>query len=122
MSFEFLYDLKAEKEISPGWYKLKWRPIKSRPEPYPCYHGTWDLYLIKTGAIKFKIKWHNRYAAHNGWGRDWERFDINVLFFKWDIGFYILWNIKVMEDGPMDVGEKNKRPIDISHLKTKKAS
>ena len=114
MSYGFLYDMKPVKEVEPGWFKLRWKPIK---HTYP-HGGTWNLYTSRLfrghHAIGIICR---RSGEHNGWGRSWEDFSITVTLWSTLIEFWIRWRFHIMEEGPSDVAKGTRRPLNVAHLK-----
>ena len=106
MEYEFIYKLKPIKEVEPGWWKLRWKPIKN---------GTYNIFITKE-MISYShhfigIRFYE-VNAHNGWHRSWDgrAFEIGLLFFT--IHMWIIWNIVVHEDGPSDVRER--KPLNLT--------
>lgn len=99
------------KEIEPGWYKLKWRPIKN---------GTYNLFITDTRRswnTKFLgVMYHNT-SAHNGWGRDYDAFSITIGLIFFTITFWLHYNISCMAEGAKDGSQKI--PLDFSKSKIK---
>lgn len=94
-----------------GWYRLKWKPIKNRT--YNLYISpSWSSWSTKMLGIRFYDS-----SAHNGWGRSWDGFAIEIGLIFFVINFWIHYKFCVMECGPLDVAEEDKRPLDIRHLK-----
>lgn len=109
---KWLYKLTPIRETEPGWYKLRWRPIRN---------GTWHFYKCKAWPRKWSlgIKIY-RGGAHNGWGRAWEDLNIQICFGRLGmIEAWIVWNIRVMGEGPGDVAEAQRRPLDLSRVRTR---
>lgn len=114
MSYEWLYklDVICEDKDSPGWYKLGWKPIKN---------GTYNIYVTNTCR-----SWHYKFlgirfafgGAHNGWGRSWDDFAIDLGFIFFDVHFWVRWNFLVMAEGPGDGSDK--KPLDLSRLNRSK--
>ena len=81
MSYDFIYMLKPIKEVEPGWWKLKWKPI---------FKHTWSIY-----TSGYRIKWFDWAfqmrvsGAHNGWNRSYDRFDIHIEVLGYDVCFWI---------------------------------
>ena len=114
MSYDWIYKLKPVKEVEPGWWKLRWRPIKNRID-VPHNGGTWNIYREQHGWVH---KWWHMWGiqmwktgVHNGWHRGWDRFDMRLGFGPIVINFWIKWNIIVHEDGPSDL--EPRRALDI---------
>lgn len=108
INFDFIYELKPIYEIEPGWYKLRWRPIKNGTWNI-WFEDTWHSWDYKRIGITFR-----KGGAHSGWGRDWDDFKIDLHFGWFNINLWIIWNIQVMAQGPMDVSEEDKKPLDLS--------
>ena len=113
--YEWVYKLKPIKEVEPGWWKLRWRPIKG---------GTWNAYSIKHFTRRY---WQTgllitRDGVRNGWGRFWESMEIIMALGFIKIHAWIRWNIVVQEHGPDDVAEKDKRPLDVPTKYPKKGA
>ncbi len=117
MSYEYIYKLKPVEEIEPGWYKLRWRPIKHKGFNNT---GTWNLYMYRTFMSfrknMFRFSCYDS-GAHNGWGRSYDGFVVEVTLIWFVIGFWIRWNIKCMAEGPQDIAEEDKKPLDLSGFK-----
>jgi hypothetical protein len=104
MSYDWIYKLPIGKEVEPGWYKLKWRPIR---------RGTWNMW-INTNKV-YRWNWNFamgldiwRGGAHNGWGRSYDRLDVILHCGYWNINSWIHWNVIVHKDGPQDGATKRK--------------
>lgn len=119
MSYDWLYKLEVGKEIEPGWYKLKWRPIKNSAAGDG---GTWNLWFERQKVERFLSSgWWGastflgfkiyKGGAHNGWGRSWERLDIEIGLLLFTINFWIKWNIHCHKDGPSDTAPM--KPLNI---------
>ena len=108
-SYWWVYELKPVREIEPGWYKLKWKPLKN---------GTWNVWTSKNFSIcrRLGIEWGD-HGAHNGWGRSYKGLWLRLSFIWINVEFYILWDIQVMAEGPGDGGKENMRPLDLSKIK-----
>ena len=77
-------ELKPIKEVEPGWWKLKWKPVKN---------GTYNIFLSggkSYNAKQFGIRFW-RGGAHNGWGRDYDGFAIEIGFW-WTLNIWINFN------------------------------
>jgi hypothetical protein len=112
MSYEYIYMLKPVKEVSPGWWKLRWKPIKHRG--YDNKEGTWNFYVSKL------YKWHRSIGftirssgEHNGWGRSYDAIGVEIALWFFRIDFWVKYNIIVCKDGPQDVAEEDKKPIEV---------
>ncbi len=92
------HKLKPVKEIEPGWYILKWKPIKN---------GTWNLYTSKgyKGYRKVGILMEET-GSHNGWGRSWDGFSIYLYLYWVSFTFWLHYNFMCMKDGPTDSPEQ----------------
>lgn len=93
------------------WYKLKWKPIKN---------GTYNLWIEKTlRSWKVNLLGIRYYKsnAHNGWGRSWDGFAVEIGFIFFTIHFWIHYNYCVHKDGPQDVANENKRPLNLTDLR-----
>lgn len=111
------HKLTPVKEVEPGWFKLKWKPIKN---------GTYNLYLTDTawkrkGFRYWKLKSLGvrffEHGMHNGWGRAADGFHIEIGLFFCVINFWILYNIVCMREGASDVSER--KPLDFINSKLK---
>ena len=96
--YSWLYLLPVGEEFEPGWYRLKWRPIKN---------GNWNLYTFTQGP-----KWwfHRCYlgiklwdgGTHNGWGRGWDGRILRIGFW-----FYVYRVLDSLEYSmPQKMGRK----------------
>jgi len=109
MDYDWIYKLPVGKEQKndPGWYRLKWRPVK---------RGTCNIYFTdchhswRTKMIG--VRWGEA-SAHNGWHRYWDGFYSEFGFYFFILNFWIRWNIIVHKDGPSDVKEKDRKPLNI---------
>lgn len=108
MSYEVIYKLKPIKEIEPGWWKLKWRPIFG-------IDGTW--YFWSGGRFdpwRWRVcTWRDVYE--NGWNRGYKHFYFDVTLAGHTFDFWVQWDFIVHADGPSDVSVK--RPLDLSEAR-----
>lgn len=103
-SYDFIYQLKPKYECEPGWWKLRWRPIR---------RGTWNVWARTMGRRSFGLGffwWET--GAHNGWGRAWSGRELILRILWWEWSAWIRWNIRVMAEGPLD--DEQKRPLNLS--------
>lgn len=89
---DVFYNLKPQYECEPGWYKLKWRPIKGQ---------TWNLFMMKYPKWTFRFS-KNDHGHKNGWGRYSDGVGYNLFIGKIMVMFWVRWNFKVSKDGPLD--------------------
>ena len=103
--YEWIYKLRPVREVEPGWWKLRWRPLKN---------GTWNLYTTK-GYPEYRPVgvMIEKGGAYNGWGRRWSQANLRIGLWLLEINLWIRWGITVMEEGPQDVAEEDKRPLSI---------
>jgi len=93
-------DIKGVLQETPDyWYKLKWKPIKN---------GTYNFYITKEiysfSCHMVGIRWY-RSNAHNGWGRSWDGFNIDIGFYWFTISFWLHYNFACMADDTFDTGD-----------------
>ncbi len=86
------HKLTPQKEVEPNWFKLKWKPIRN---------GTWNIYTFKSTVWKIRFSIRDS-SAHNGWGRSWDGFAINIQLGKYEIEFWIHYNLICHRDGAFD--------------------
>lgn len=98
--YDVLYMLRPVREVEPGWWKLRWRPI---------WRHTFSIYRSRTRWF-FGV-WAYRTDANNGWHRSYKhltvRFGVPLITFE----VWFRWDFVVHKDGPSDV--RNARPIII---------
>jgi len=116
MSYSWIYKLKPVKEVEPGWWKLRWRPVKNTIKNDG---GTWNVYF-ETGVCGGPWRWWGmlgiqmwKNGAHNGWHRSYDRFDVRIGLLFLVINFWVKWNIIVHKDGPSDVAPEKRRPLEV---------
>ena len=102
-AYDVIYLLKPIKEVEPGWWKLRWRPI---------WRHTFSIYTSKN------FDWFTwgfrcvRCDAQNGWNRSYNHFVFDMDFGKLGgLNFWIRWNFIVHQDGPGDVS--NPKPLNL---------
>lgn len=118
MNYDWIYKLPIGKnhQENPYWYELGWRPI---------WFGTYYCYFTFNNLMKFFssgwCKAHtflgiriNKGGAHNGWGRSWEKLDIEIGLILLTLHFWLRWKIVVMVEGPQDVAKEDRKPLNIS--------
>lgn len=107
---EWLYKLKPLYKSEPGWWKLRWRPIKNGTwNVAPCLHNPFREWTSRNWGFGI-VLWRN--DERNGWGRSWK--DLNLLVHLGRMGtidIWIHWDIHCMAEGPCDM--KDRRPLDI---------
>lgn len=54
-------------------------------------------------------------CAHNGWGRSYDGFNVEVGFFFCTVNFWIIYNIHCMRGGALDASPE--QPLDFSKSK-----
>jgi len=102
MNYVF-HRLKPVKEFEPGWWKLKWRPIKN---------GTWNFHWYKIlpsskfCEFKLLIDWN---GCHNGWGRGYDGFSVEFIFIRWGFKFWLHYNHYCQEGAPLDTHDESLR-------------
>jgi len=96
--YDFITKLPASHESEPGWWKLKWRPIKN---------GTWNMCLFK-GNTHIKRFMVYRMDWNNGWHRSWNGINLHIRLPGYDFMFWFRWDFLVHENGPSDWKEKMK--------------
>lgn len=79
-----------------GWYKLQWRPI---------WKGTFNLYWTKCwrGYRTLGVQISEAGGAHNGWGRSYDRLNVELFLYFLSIHFWAHFNFIVHKDGPSDI-------------------
>lgn len=73
-------ELEPIKEVEAGWWKLKWKPVKN---------GTYNIFIsnhTKMFGIRF---WSD--SVHNGWGRSYDGFSVEIGFW-WTLNFWVSYN------------------------------
>lgn len=96
-----IYEMKPVKEVEPGWWKLRWKPIRL---------GTWHFYAFTwEKSLGILAYWG---GAHNGWHRSYDRFDLRIGLGFRTYNFWIKWNYIVHKDGPSDVATP--RPLTLA--------
>lgn len=100
-----IYALKPVKEVEPGWWKLRWRPLWKKT--FSLYSLSWER------GLGFLLHWGRSNGAHNGWNRSWDAVDFRLLtpFGAWN--GWIKYNYIVHKDGPSDVPDADKAPLEI---------
>lgn len=98
-----IYAMTPMFEKEPGWWKLKWKPIwRETISAYVrrsySHRGRW-WHTVGFG-ISYRLD-----GAHNGWGRSYDSFSVDVRFLHWTFSAWIKWNYIVMAEGPSDGGE-----------------
>ena len=83
------------------WYKLKWKPIKSKPFTDPPIKGTWNIYISRGGASGLGFRTYNCDDNH-GYGGSYKHKFFEVWLIFCEITFWIKWNIVVHKNGPID--------------------
>ena len=104
MSYDDIYALKPVREVEPNWWKLRWRPL---------WRKTFSIYALRLWSHKSigaSVWWEH---ISNGWGRSYRRIDFRLCLIWWDVNAWIKWDYRVHKDGPFDVAEKDRRPLDI---------
>lgn len=91
-SYFEIYEMTPVKEVEPGWWRLKWKPIDYGT--YHFYSWSWEkafgLYVTRDDAT-------------NGWGRYYKRLDIRFGLGFRTFNFWIKWDYRVMAEGPLDI-------------------
>lgn len=95
--------LKPTKEFEPNWWALKWKPIKN---------GTWNFYISKYPSKKIAFKIRDS-SAHNGWGRSWDGFSIELYLWYGIINFWLHYNFQCMKDGATDQSPREPLNFDL---------
>lgn len=100
MAYEAIYKMKPlyedRRRGGVGWYKLQWRPI---------WRETFSIYCSKCwrGYRQIGFEIGELGSAHNGWGRYYDRLNIDVFLWLFSIHFWVHYNFIVHRDGPLDV-------------------
>lgn len=103
-AYDVIYLLKPHYETEPNWWKLRWSPI---------WRHTFSFYRVGY------TRWWNwgirsyRCDANNGWGRSYSHWFLDLELAGHSFMFWIRWNFIVHKDGPLDVAEENKRPLEL---------
>jgi hypothetical protein len=107
---DVFYLLRPVYECEPGWWKLRWRPIWG--ETFSVYRDRrWGARWWQNHGLG--AHWYWSHDGHNGWGRHFHRVDVYAHLIWWRFNFWIRWNFRVMESGPMDVAKKDQQPLTI---------
>ena len=112
MSYGFIYALPIESEVEPGFFKLKWRPIKHTRET----DGTWNIYCERYPCSFRKWGFESWDHGTHGYGhhRSWDGIAYRLCLWWFAIQFWVRWNVIVHKDGPSDVADDQRRPLDLS--------
>jgi hypothetical protein len=97
-----IYAMEPHREVEPGWWSLKWKPIRKGTFHFYCF--TWEKNLGL--YIRF-----NR--IQNGWGRSYKRLDFNLGLGFRTYNAWIKYDYLVHKDGPSDVPDQDRRPLNI---------
>lgn len=101
--YDVLYMLEPVEEVSPGWWRLRWRPL---------WRYTYSAYVIKNLRGSWGLGARSyRGDADNGWGRYWKGVTVEVWLLRWTWHAWVRWKFIVMEEGPFDT--KERRPLAI---------
>ena len=111
MGYEYVYALTPVREVEPNWWKLRWRPIRHRGIDR---EGTWSIHTSRRyrnyRPIGLRI---SKSGAHNGWGRSWDSWEIEISLWWVTVTAWVKYNIIVHKDGPLDVSDEKRRPLNL---------
>ena len=105
MSYEVIYKLKPVSEVEPDWWRLRWRPI---------WKHTFSIYILKSFGRNFGFRTYSC-DANNGWNRSYRHQFLEIEGFGYRITTWIRWRFIVHKDGPSDVADSDKRPLDLTN-------
>lgn len=112
MIYDDIYALKPKREElkrgGPGWWSLTWRPL---------WRKTYSVYWSKYHR-GFGFRWYEC-GAHNGWGRYYDGFTIELFTPVGMLAGWIKWNYMVMAEGPSDVPDNKRRPLTLPTVAAK---
>ena len=104
------HELTPIKEFEPGWFKLRWKPIKN---------GTWNIAFRRSRNERYYFR-VGKCGSHNGWGRSWDGWDIDISLFGFYFLFWIHYNHECLREGPFDctgTDGKSIYPLDFTNSK-----
>jgi hypothetical protein len=102
-TYDVIYLLKPEKEVEPGWWKLKWKPI---------FRQTYSFYCMKVWGSYGLAFYTWTSHAQNGWHRSFKHRHFELQILNYRFSFWVRWRFIVHQDGPSDATIK--RPLDLS--------
>ena len=89
--YRSFYELPIKKEVEPGWFSFKWRPIKGAT----YYWWFSKSYRHSFGVLVDISTPKHRNGAHNGWGRSYDVFSFRSALFLWKFDFLVSTSVFV---------------------------
>lgn len=108
MEYPF-HKLTPIKEFKPGWFKLRWKPIKN---------GTWNFVKHKQYRGYRDVGMTFTFGeVYNGWGRGYKSISLTIGLFWFELHMWIAYDFYAMREGASD--ERPPKPLDFTNSKLK---